>query len=244
MKTNKLESTALLKSFFLLVCIVCCANISAKNSRATSDSVKVKPFEQLMVVGDKQTTVTLCQNKEYAITISGGSRSDVQIETTNSTLMVYSNNRKSLTPIQITIYSPKWESVFCSLAEKLETKGDLLSDSLHVDANMIKTIDMNIQANILDLDATHIEQCTLGGFSTKANIDFAGATNSPALLQAENLRTKNMHLDSGVHDEVYVYATDTIWLKDGFLSNITILGSPSYINNQTKSCNIYLKSQE
>lgn len=228
----------------LLTAFVWCVQISAHPNHEKVDSVNVMPFSKIMVIGNQKTSLTFCQENHYALTIAGCNRKDVNIEHTNdSTLLIYPNTAKSQESILIKIYAPEWNSIFASLIENIRTNGSLKADKLKVDASLVKTMDLNVQVNSLNLDA-EAEICSVSGSCEQAMIDFNGSPSLQSVLQAKDLRIKELHLKNGPHTKVFAQASKSLWLQNGLLSEITIYGSPSEIKNDTESCQIHILPKE
>lgn len=228
----------------LLTAFVWCVQISAHTNHEKVDSVNVMPFSKIMVIGNQKTSLTFCQENHYALTIAGCNREDVNIEYTNdSTLLIYPNSVKSPESIMIKVYAPEWNNIFASLIENIQTNGTLKADKLQVDASLVKTMDLSVQVNSLDLKAK-VEKCSISGSCEQTMIDFDGSPSLQSILQAKDLQSKVLHIKSGIHSKVFAQTSKSLWLQDGFLSEITIYGSPSDIRNDTKSCQIHILPKE
>ena len=229
-----------MKAKILVLALLVVANLSAGTHQSAGDLVSIEPFEQLIVVGDGQTSVSLCQSDKYAISVTEGHLSDLKIEPAGSMLMLFCNVGGKPENAHVTIYAPEWNAVLCSIVKTLQTTNTIKAKRLQIDANIAQSVDMNIESEQFEIKTTDVEKCVLGGTCDRAVIDYVGTTNGLAELHSEKLRTRFLHLKSVIESKAFVYASDSLWLQDCYTSDITVYGSPEDVKNESGSSTIRL----
>lgn len=229
-----------MRTILCCMTIMYCVNISAKPHAENTDSIKLKSFKSITLIGNEQTVVQLSHGANYALSLTGCKRKDIKIEDSDSTLIVSIPKNKEPKPIIIKVYAPEWHFIICPQANTLQTVGCINTSELNISAALVKQIYLLLKADRLDFTCLDAEQATLSGTCKEANIHFAGTSTEKALLHAQNLQIDNLTLSCGAETQTFVQVINSVILQNTVLSEITIYGSPAEIKNDTHSSSIHI----
>lgn len=215
-------------------------SLVAKNFDVITDSIEITPFQQIMLIGTENTIFTLCQSSSYALSLKGCSRDEIILEKSDSTLMVFVDRSVGSSDIVISIHAPEWHSILCALANKIRFGNKLISENLRIEVNAVNSCDIDVQSGVFQLELRDVDHGIVCGNCDKAMVVFdSSPEDSASVLDARNLCVKQMLVDTGIQNNVYMHVEESLWIQNGRDSEITIYGSPRTIHNDTPTNTVH-----
>ena len=216
------------------------------NQKAPVTTIAVSPFKQIMLVGSKYSDVELGQDKEYKLTLRDCTSEDVNIEQSDSVLLLSASQPAQQKTAKIGVYAPDFTDIKCYFIHQLHTIGTLTAD--HLSIHMIGIPEAQIAINAKQVGVTYTDEkwCVLEGQCKRADIQFSGIPNSVdgmSKLNAKELIAACMHLDCGILSEIEITVTDSLWLTNGQDCILRIYGSPVIVENELQDCDIHMMNE-
>lgn len=213
-------------SFFSLITVLL-FNIP---SVLCAEEVALRPFNRLLLVGNKNTEVVLHSAEECKMVVNGVESTKVLVGVVDSTLTMATAGQEADVLIRVDIYAPSFRNINCSFLKSLSCHDTIESEELAVIANY-SDINLLLHVDYINLSYEG-SKAELIGICREANVCFHGSVDGKrAILEATNLETRDMHIDCGIYSLVNLYVINSLWLTGGVNATVNVLGSSVIMQN-------------
>ena len=177
--------------FFILLLSVVPSFLNAKTLTKTN-SMPLAQFEELSVVGNKNTSVMFVQNEQYTIEVKGCALNAMRIEQNDTSLFVSTMGLDTIQPIEIIVSAPSFPKVCCHFIKMLSN-----ADTLHMPNILLSAyysnIEMCVNADYFYLNFVSGTSAKLSGVCKEMNLKCDGYANGKNYtFDAQKLYIQNL----------------------------------------------------
>lgn len=203
-----------------------------KKGEPNKTSLSVKPFQELMIVGNKMTDVAMYVADDYRVVIYSNAPKKVKAESAGTTLMLNALSVDSTQMVKIEVYAPHYSNISTSFVRMLSNEGELAADTIALSA--IETdINLTLHADVVRLVFTDGKSATLAGTCKEADFECHGFNNGEFYsFDASTLSINRLQVSSGVRCDMRLNVTGSVYLAGGTDSKISIIGQPLVLENK------------
>ncbi len=178
---------------------------------APSQSLVLEPFNAVNVHGSAK--ITLTQAEEQYVTYQATPGNGFSAEVIDNVLVI----KSGVNGAKLWIQTPDIESLQFSGAAKCNTQGTIVVDTMSIYVSGAGKLDLDLQANMLDISTSGAGSIDLTGSADHMNIDISGAGK----IDANDLMTRIAEVDASGASRVELNVTDSLLLDCSGLCKIT-----------------------
>lgn len=200
----------------------------------TREVRKLDAFDKLSAKGAYKLFINQSDNVKVEVETNENLQQYIETYVDNDELIIRTKDGYSIRnsdEMNIIISVPDLKKLSIWGAVIIDQKNKLIFNELNVDVFGSSSIDINLEANVLNLESSGVSRCRFYGKTNKLNVNTSGMV----VLDAINFKAKECDLYLSGFGKSQIFVTEELNIDVSGFGKVEYWGNPKEVNNNSSS---------